>query len=86
MVWDAALVLLNYFCIGLVNNCANLHLLHCRSTGSLQLICFADPSLVKGKRTIELGAGTGAVGLAAAFLGADVILSGRRRDVGVTRL
>ncbi len=39
-------------------------------------LCFADPSLVQGKRCIELGAGTGVVGLTAALLGALVVLTG----------
>ena len=36
----------------------------------------ADPSLVKGKRIIELGGGTGIVGLTAALLGAQVVTTG----------
>ena len=40
--------------------------------------CFADPSLVQGKRCIELGAGTGVAGLTAALLGALVVLTGNK--------
>ncbi|DBA98948.1 hypothetical protein WJX77_006801 [Trebouxia sp. C0004] len=67
VVWDAALVLLNYFC--------------------------TDPGLLQGKRCIELGAGTGVVGLTAALLGALVVLtdlpiylSGLERNVQVNSL
>ncbi|KAL3131370.1 hypothetical protein ABBQ38_007685 [Trebouxia sp. C0009 RCD-2024] len=66
VVWDAALVLLNYFC--------------------------KDPTLVRGKQTIELGAGTGIVGLTAAILGARVVvtdlpkyLAGLERNVQASR-
>ncbi|KAL0023506.1 hypothetical protein WJX79_004511 [Trebouxia sp. C0005] len=66
VVWDAALVLLKYFC--------------------------TDPSLVQSKRCIELGAGTGVVGLTAALLGALVVLtdlpvylSGLERNVQASR-
>ena len=40
------------------------------------LHCTPDPALVKGKRVIELGAGTGVVGLTAAMLGSNVVLTG----------
>ncbi|KAL3135932.1 hypothetical protein ABBQ32_006978 [Trebouxia sp. C0010 RCD-2024] len=60
VVWDAALVLLNYFC--------------------------KDPTLVRGKRTIELGAGTGIVGLTAAILGAQVVVTGKGSKHGSKRL
>ena len=42
----------------------------------LDLVYLADPSLVKGRRVIELGAGTGIVGLVTAALGAEVIRTG----------
>ena len=44
----------------------------------------ADPKLVKSKRSIELGAGTGVVGLTAALLGAQVVLTGNDFWQGLT--
>ncbi|KAL0023507.1 hypothetical protein WJX79_004511 [Trebouxia sp. C0005] len=76
VVWDAALVLLKYFCTV------------CAATPCVS----PDPSLVQSKRCIELGAGTGVVGLTAALLGALVVLtdlpvylSGLERNVQASR-
>ena len=88
VVWDAALVLLNYFCTGrqlsdlacgLTSQSSQLLLRSVLSDYSylrFYRLCFADPGVLQGKRCIELGAGTGVVGLTAALLGALVVLTG----------
>lgn len=88
VVWDAALVLLNYFCTGKTGFGISLAASRKRQLPRLPRfqrlqpplvrLCFADPSLVQGKRCIELGAGTGVVGLTAALLGAQVVLTGSK--------
>eukprot|EP00803_Ostreobium_quekettii_P002801 evm.model.scf_147.8 EVM.evm.TU.scf_147.8 scf_147:97466-98840(+) len=65
VVWDAALVLAHYL----------HHAAQGGDQGHSQWLC------LKGKRVIELGAGTGFVGLSAALLGAKVTLTDLARLV-----